>query len=48
MRRDKLGGDSLPHQGKYSDSFKFIAISVCSMLHAKKCHACHIYLGNDE
>jgi len=36
MRRDKLGGDPLPHQGKYSGSFKFIAISVCSMLHAKK------------
>jgi len=34
MRRDKLGGDPLPHQGKYSGSFKFIAISVCSMLHA--------------
>jgi len=33
MRRDKLGGDPLPHQGKYSGSFKFIAISVCSMLH---------------
>jgi len=34
MRRDKLGGDPLPHQGKYSGSFKIIAISVCSMLHA--------------
>jgi len=36
MRRDKLGGDPLPHQGKYSGFFKFIAISVCFMLHAKK------------
>ena len=36
MRRDKLGGDPLPHQGKYSGSFKFIAILVCSMLYGKK------------
>jgi hypothetical protein len=40
MRRDKLGGDPLPHQGKYSGSFKFIAISVGSML-----HAIYIYLN---
>ena len=34
MREDKLGGDHLRHQGKYSGSFKFIAISVvlCFML----------------
>ena len=36
MRRDIVGGDPLPHQGKYSGSFKLIAISVYSMLHANK------------